>query len=151
MTRNVGYLCRIISDNLMKMNWFIFTVPKIAKLELPSFRKWEIHPGYGENLCVKKKKKNPSQQHWVAQPLDLVFLHALHCILSKTSNRELVWATFPHPQALNGREWQGVKKKRSMYSGNWKLIHNTYAPTHSKKWTDTVNQLQLMLTFHNFW
>lgn len=102
-------------------------------------------------MCKKKKKKNPSQQHWVAQPLDLVFLHALHCILSKTSNRELVWATFPHPQALNGREWQGVKKKRSMYSGNWKLIHNTYAPTHSKKWTDTVNQLQLMLTFHNFW
>lgn len=84
MPRNVGYLCRIIvSDNLMKINWFIFTVPKIEKL--PFSRKWEIYPGYGEKLCVKKRK-NPSQQHWAAEPLEL-FLHALHCILATFQNK----------------------------------------------------------------
>lgn len=116
MPRNVGYLRRsIVSDHLMKINWFIFTVAKTEKLELPFFRKWEIHPGYGEKLCVKKKK-NPSQQHWAAEPLDFVFLHGLRCIPITFQNKQYgtCLGNSPSPtgtaQALNRREWQGIKK-----------------------------------------
>lgn len=93
----------------MKINSFIFTVPKTVKWLQPLLKKWEIHPGYAEKLSKKTILHSNIQLPNHRTPLFFMPFNA-YLLISKTSNIELVQATFPHPQAPY-RHWMEENSK----------------------------------------